>query len=233
MQNSKPTILICNLSNFKSHEIANSFTQKGFNVELCNVITEIANNKINNHSQAIFIVCNCESEILAEILRIRKAQNRNHILAIWSVLECRLSCLELLKYGIDECFNYSANLEECSLRIQRLIQFVSPVNRSEIVKFGKCWVNFSSYELFGINGITKVSNKELKILKLLTQNKSELVTKNQIWQVVWELPISTINTRSIDTHIYMLRKKIEPDPLNPKHIITVIGLGYVFQTDIL
>lgn len=37
--------------------------------------------------------------------------------------------------------------------------------------------------------------------------------------------------RSIDTHVSNLRKKIEEDPANPKHVVTVYGIGYRFGTD--
>jgi DNA-binding response OmpR family regulator len=72
-----------------------------------------------------------------------------------------------------------------------------------------------------------MSPKEFELLRILVQHRGEVVTRDTMLNDVWGYE-SSPTTRTVDTHIVKLRQKIEPDPANPVHILSVYGEGYKF-----
>ncbi len=72
----------------------------------------------------------------------------------------------------------------------------------------------------------KLTAAECKILKLLVSSPGEPVSRHKILAEIWT--DEDVTTRTVDTHIWNLRDKLEDDPSNPKHIITVHRIGYKF-----
>ena len=68
---------------------------------------------------------------------------------------------------------------------------------------------------------------ELEILKMLVENAETPVERNKLLDVIWGLE-GFPATRTVDNHIVSLRRKLEPDPKHPRHIITVHSIGYKF-----
>jgi two-component system phosphate regulon response regulator PhoB len=68
---------------------------------------------------------------------------------------------------------------------------------------------------------------ELEILKILVEHAEQPVDRNKLLDVIWGLEGFPI-TRTVDNHIVSLRRKIEPDPKRPRHIVTVHSIGYKF-----
>jgi len=73
----------------------------------------------------------------------------------------------------------------------------------------------------------ELSHYENEILRLLIANKDEPVSRNRLLDEVWGYDLFP-TTRTIDNHIVKLRQKIEDDPKNPTHVVTVHGIGYKF-----
>ena len=70
--------------------------------------------------------------------------------------------------------------------------------------------------------------KEFELLEMLLRNAGRVLTRMQLIDRVWGSDYVG-DTKTLDVHVKRLRAKIEPDPGNPKHIITVRGLGYKFE----
>ncbi|MCA0437942.1 MAG: response regulator transcription factor [Austwickia sp.] len=70
--------------------------------------------------------------------------------------------------------------------------------------------------------------KEFELLEMLLRNSGRVLTRMQLIDRVWGSDYVG-DTKTLDVHIKRLRAKIEPDPSNPQHIITVRGLGYKFE----
>ena len=73
-----------------------------------------------------------------------------------------------------------------------------------------------------------LSRKEFDLLALLMSHSGQVVTRDwcidRLW---WDQELT--DTRTLDTHIKRLRRKIEPDPANPRHLVTVRGVGFRFE----
>lgn len=137
-----------------------------------------------------------------------------------------------LKKGGDDYMTKPFNLEELLLRVHKLLdksrKISSGDNRTpNIYSFGDNWINFESYEAKGVEGPFHLTKKEVMLLKLLIDNRNEVVSREKILQSVWGYNVFP-STRTIDNFILMLRKHFETDPKNPRYIESVRGVGYMF-----
>ena len=73
-----------------------------------------------------------------------------------------------------------------------------------------------------------VTDKEFELLKLLIENKNTTLKKEYLFNTIWGSD-SESELQTLTVHIKWLREKIEDDPKNPKHIITVWGSGYRYE----
>jgi DNA-binding winged helix-turn-helix (wHTH) protein len=88
------------------------------------------------------------------------------------------------------------------------------------VDFGKMEIRRNGEHVF-------LTAKEFKTLKFLAQNAERVITRDELLNEVWGYK-NYPTTRTVDNHILKLRKKLETDPGNPLHFLTVHGLGYKF-----
>jgi two-component system response regulator RegX3 len=70
--------------------------------------------------------------------------------------------------------------------------------------------------------------KEFELLEVLLRNAGRVLTRMQLIDRVWGADYVG-DTKTLDVHVKRLRAKVEADPANPAHILTVRGLGYKFE----
>ncbi len=70
--------------------------------------------------------------------------------------------------------------------------------------------------------------KEFELLEMLLRNAGRVLTRSQLIDRVWGSDYVG-DTKTLDVHVKRLRSKIEPDPSNPRYVVTVRGLGYKFE----
>ena len=78
-------------------------------------------------------------------------------------------------------------------------------------------------------GTVPMPLKEFDLLELLLRNAGRVLTRGQLIDRVWGSDYVG-DTKTLDVHVKRLRAKIEPDPSSPRHLVTVRGLGYKFET---
>ena len=135
-----------------------------------------------------------------------------------------------LKKGGDDYLTKPFNLEELMLRVNKLIERNDEnAKANEVTEFvfGKNSANFDSYEAVGKGGKFSLTKKEALLLKLLIENKDEVVSREKILQTVWGYSVYP-STRTIDNFILAFRKYFEEDPRNPKFFLSLRGVGYKF-----
>ncbi|NUM31585.1 MAG: response regulator transcription factor [Bacteroidetes bacterium] len=135
-----------------------------------------------------------------------------------------------LRKGGDDYLTKPFNLEELFIRIKKLIsRNVQEQQKSNLIEFsfGSNYINFESYEAFGTNGAFTLTKKEALLLKLLIENKNEVVGRDKILHTVWGYSVYP-STRTIDNFILSFRKYFEIDPGNPIHFKSLRGVGYKF-----
>ncbi|KRE52998.1 response regulator transcription factor [Phycicoccus sp. Soil748] len=77
---------------------------------------------------------------------------------------------------------------------------------------------------------TQLPLKEFELLEMLLRNTGRVLTRMQLIDRVWGSDYVG-DTKTLDVHVKRLRAKIEPDPAEPRYIVTVRGLGYKFESD--
>jgi len=94
-------------------------------------------------------------------------------------------------------------------------------------QFGDKVVDFQNLILQAGNETVQLTLMEAQLLRYLIQNAGHPVSRKAILENVWDLQEDT-DTRAIDNFIVRLRKYIEREPSDPRHLVTVRGLGYKF-----
>jgi DNA-binding response OmpR family regulator len=88
-------------------------------------------------------------------------------------------------------------------------------------------IDFGTLELRSGGGVIQLTVMESELLRHLVRNDGRVVSRKQILEEVWDLHEDT-DTRAIDNFIVRLRRYIEDDPSEPRHLLTVRGVGYRF-----
>lgn len=137
-----------------------------------------------------------------------------------------------LKKGADDYLAKPFNLEELLLRVHKLIdknkklQDKSSIGNS--YTFDDNLIDFKAQEATTRKGQKiQLSKKETMLLKLLIENKNEVVPREKILQSVWGYNVYP-TTRTIDNFILNFRKYFEEDSRNPRYFHSVRGVGYKY-----
>jgi two-component system alkaline phosphatase synthesis response regulator PhoP len=138
-----------------------------------------------------------------------------------------------LKKGGDDYLTKPFNLEELLLRVEKLIgknkkleHLADDISYYEI---GNAKIDFNAQECTDIRGEKHpLTKKEAMFLKLLVDNKNEVITREHILKMVWGYNVFP-TTRTIDNFIMIYRKYFEEDPRHPIHFLSVRGVGYKFS----
>jgi two-component system alkaline phosphatase synthesis response regulator PhoP len=102
---------------------------------------------------------------------------------------------------------------------------------SELFVFAGKKIDFDALELRTGDETMRLTLMEAKLLRHLIKHEGRVVSRKSLLEDVWELQEDT-DTRAIDNFIVRLRKYIEDEPSNPKHLLTVRGVGYRFVADL-
>ncbi len=94
-------------------------------------------------------------------------------------------------------------------------------------QFGNVSVDFLSFQLTTDDDVHNLTRIEMELLRYFIEHDGMVLTRHQILRDVWGEP-SEITTRSTDNFVMRLRRMIEPDPAQPRHILSVRGTGYRF-----
>ncbi len=167
---------------------------------------------------------------VAETIRL---QNNDVPILILSAKNSSADKVLGLKKGADDYMTKPFNLEELLLRVDKLIQKNKKIqdkeNVGDIYEFGNNHIDFKAQVATTYNKKTiELSKKEAMLLKLLIENKNEVVTREKILQAVWGYNVFP-TTRTIDNFILSFRKYFEKDSRNPKFFHSVRGVGYKYM----
>lgn len=179
---------------------------------------------------ALLLVCKTPDALQLDLIKNLRKAGYSGALMVWCGESAGESYMETLRVGADDCFAGIMDMQECAMKVKRLLKLRFQNQQISRIMFGSSWIDFNSYEASGPGGTVTLNNKEMQIMKLLIQNQGEMVSRKEMMMAVWNIYGSGLRSRSMDTYIYMLRQKFENNPSTPKHIITLPGRGYMFQT---
>jgi len=178
------------------------------------------------------------------VRELRQAQNYVPVL----ILTARgrpEDVLQGFEAGADDYLPKPFNLDILIARIESLLRRKKWLQNSEpsppsatpaaadapaTFRFGDKLVDFEHLRLHAGEKSFQLTLMEADLLRFLIANVGHPVSRKAILEKVWNLHEDT-DTRAIDNFIVRLRRYVEPDPSNPRHLLTVRGVGYEFVAD--
>ena len=132
-----------------------------------------------------------------------------------------------LELGADDYVTKPFSVRELLARIKAILRRTYIVKQFESFIFNDITIDFKKMECFKGNERVEMSLKEYEIMKHFVTHEGEVITRDSLLDEVWGYETFP-TTRTVDNYILMLRKKIENNPSNPKHILTIHSAGYKF-----
>jgi two-component system, OmpR family, alkaline phosphatase synthesis response regulator PhoP len=133
-----------------------------------------------------------------------------------------------LKLGADDYVTKPFGLLELLARVESLLRRARAVPASalaDVLRFGDVEVEPISRRVRKAGSEVVLRPKEYDLLIELLRRRGEVRSRLDLMQTVWGYS-SAVITRTVDTHMFELRRKLEADAAQPRHIVTVRGVGY-------
>lgn len=144
----------------------------------------------------------------------------------------------LLELGADDYVTKPFSPKELLARVRRAMrrtgtntQLISQVASKpiyhEVLSFGDARIDFTSMEATRAGKAVPLTSQEFKLLKYLAASAGKVVSREELLNEVWGYQHYP-STRTVDNHVLRLRQKLEPDPTEPRFIMTMHNAGYKF-----
>jgi len=135
--------------------------------------------------------------------------------------------VEALDAGADDYVTKPFSADELLARIRALSRRTPAASSEPVVTFGDVTVDLSARVVTRAGAAVRLTPTEWRLLEVLVHNRDRLVTRETLLTEVWG-PQYTTDTGYLRLYLSQLRKKLEPEPSKPRHLLTEPGMGYRF-----
>jgi two-component system KDP operon response regulator KdpE len=129
--------------------------------------------------------------------------------------------IRALRTGADDCLQKPFHPEELKARIEAVLRRTRPGHAEEGIV-----IDDARKEVRIGTRTVSLSPKEYQLLGLLNSSPGRVFSGDEILKALWRHPRSYATRQDVQKYVYLLRKKLEADPKDPKLILTVRGFGY-------
>ena len=157
--------------------------------------------------------------------QVRASQVRTPIIVL-SAIGDEVDKVLLLEIGADDYVVKPFGRRELLARIRAVLRRSAP-EAHKALRFADVEVDLERHVVTRRGEEVKTTPAEYNLLTYFLQNPDRALTRDMILNSVWGYQ-SFPNTRTVDAHVVKLRQKLEPDPNQPRHFLTLHGVGYRF-----
>ncbi len=128
--------------------------------------------------------------------------------------------------GADDYVTKPFSLKELKARVEAILRRSGGVR--SVYRFGAVEVDLDNYVIRHEEGPEeRLSNREQELLRYLIEHRGKVLPRNELLTGIWRYS-PNVTTRTVDTHILNVRKKLRDDAASPRFIETLHGVGYRF-----
>ena len=135
-----------------------------------------------------------------------------------------------LEVGADDYVTKPFHVRELIARVRAVLrrsERMPDADQPESFDYRGLHIDFKSYRVKVDDRPVELSAREFKLLQFLTGHPGRVYSRDQLLDRIWG-DEAFVEPRTVDVHISRLRGTLEPDPSNPRYILTVRGIGYKF-----
>ncbi len=162
-----------------------------------------------------------------EVCRTLRAEKRHVPIIMLSVRGSEVDKVLGLETGADDYMTKPFSIKELLARVRVVFRRFDPRSLEAVHRLGDIEVDLLHHEVRKCGVEVDFTAKEFDLLKYFLENNGVALSREILLEEVWEQD-SEITTRTVDTHVLKLRKKLEETPNSPRYLLTVYGVGYKF-----
>ncbi len=149
---------------------------------------------------------------------------------VLSARDTQSAKVDALDAGADDYMTKPFGMDELIARIRAALRRAAPEPTSPVLVTPDFTVDLSAKRVTRDGAPVRLTPTEWHVLEVLVRNLGKLVTQQQLLREVWG-PSYVEETHYLRVYLAQLRRKLEPEPSRPRHLITEPGIGYRFEVE--
>jgi two-component system response regulator RegX3 len=228
-RDNRPLVLVVDDEESYRQALASGLTREGFAVEIAGDGHEALRLFHRVHPDLVLLDVMLPDQSGIELCQQMRALKPVPIIMV-TARDSEVDIVLGLELGASDYVAKPFRLRELVARMRAVLRRGASVaeHHEEILHIGPVRLDAGRREVAVHDVPVELSRKEFDLLSLLMSHSGQVVTRDgcidRLW---WDQELT--DTRTLDTHIKRLRRKIEPDPANPRHLVTVRGVGFRFE----
>ncbi len=149
-------------------------------------------------------------------------------IVVLSARDSQWAKVEALDAGADDYVTKPFGMDELLARIRAALRRATPSPAQPVVTTAAFTVDLAEHRVTRDGVVVRLTPTEWHVLEVLVRNPGKLVTQQQLLREVWG-PAYQGQTNYLRVYLAQLRRKLEPTPARPRHLVTEPGVGYRFE----